>query len=177
MYFKELTLLDATTVEPAVASEEPITTNEETPVVAPSTATETTAATTPLKSKRGSVFGGFFKPSSKKEEKKEEVKEEVAPTVPAKDTEPIAAEAPQLDPVETSVPVETAATTAPTTESSTDGITPAAGLAGLTPTPASTSTTPKEKSGGFFSFLKQKEAQAEVREVHDASFANTDSSI
>ena len=130
------------------------TTKPSTDDTTPNTPDATTCTT---KSKRASVFGSlpFL---NKKDKETPAKKEEAPPAVPNKDTaEPVAEAAPQLDPVGTTPTTDlTAPADTATTESPTDA-----------PITTATATTPKaekqESKGGLFGFLKQKEAQHEVR--------------
>ena len=121
----------------------------------------TNESTTPTnKFKRGSVFGNlpFL---SKKEKETPTKKEDLAPAVPAKDTEPVAETAPQLEPVRTTAEPPAVA---------------ASESAAEPPTTTTTATTPKtekpDSKGGLFGFLKQKEAQNEVRTENRTSLTN-----
>ena len=100
--------------------------------------------------KRGSVFGSLFGKKDGVSPSLERKDKDIVPAVPANDGEtvPLATTAPQLDPVAISAPSVEGATTEPETAAT---------------FPVIKATSPGESKGGVFGFLKQKEAQKEVR--------------
>ena len=128
-------------VQPAVATEStPMNTN----VGEPSTMRETV----PRPSKRGSMFGSFFNKRDNASPTRERKEKDIAPAVPSKDVEPtpISATAPHLeDPMSTSSPG------------------PAEPAAPASATIPSVTTPSTEMKGGIFGFMRQKEAQHQVR--------------
>ncbi|MCJ1403291.1 hypothetical protein MMC11_006514 [Xylographa trunciseda] len=140
--------------EPVVPTEGVIGDSSTAPAVAEVIAAEPSPAiaheVAPKPIKRGSVFGSLFGKKDGVSPSLERKEKDVVPAVPAKDSEtaPLAATAPQLDPVTTSASPVEAANAEPE-------------IAAASPTTKVTS--PSEVKGGIFGFLKQKEAQKEEK--------------
>ena len=110
----------------------------------------------PKPTKRGSVFGNFFNKKDGMSPSREKKEKDMAPAVPVKDAEatPMAA---TEEPASVTQLEETAVMSTPAENTIATSAAPTATTAH---TPAS------ESKGGIFGFLKQKEAQREVRNDH-----------
>lgn len=150
-----LSLASRVIAEPVLPTEETkaMETGDMTTDAAEAPMTTNSPEAAPKPTKRGSVFGNFFNKKDGMSPSREKKEKDMAPAVPVKDSEatPMAA---TEEPAAAAQPEETAVMSTPDENTTATSATPAATTAH---TPAS------ESKGGIFGFLKQKEAQREVR--------------
>ena len=128
-----------------------------------------TASPTTKQNKRASIFGFLNKKSGEVPTSKEVSKE--TPAVPAKDAAVTSSTAPQLDPVDTSIPAESAVATetpaAATTETSAEPHHNP--LSAVENTPEAKAANKQKEGGDLFSFMKKKKAEVDEKKAVDST--------